>query len=132
MFGGNLLGADGDVRRRRATQETLRAEILVHVWPMNSVSTTTNSPIRSLRCCRMQQPRIPNQRDGDRTAVNEVHAERVIREVDVSDSLARPRFRSTHSTLSGMRRSQKYVRTDIIRARALVEFVSLDTRPVPV
>jgi hypothetical protein len=87
---GNLPAADGGVRGRRATQEALRAEILVDVWPMNSVPATDKSPVRSLRCCRMQQPRIPNQRNGDRTAVNEVHAQRVIRQVDVSDSLARP------------------------------------------
>jgi hypothetical protein len=53
---------------------------------MDAEAASGKSPVGTLRGCRRQQPRIPDQRDGDRAAAKKVDDERVVCEVNALDA----------------------------------------------
>ena len=96
--GAGMLGRTSPARRCGSpTKQTFRAEVLVDVRPVDAKPGSRELPIVPLLRCCVEQPRKPGQWDRDRPAVGEVSAQRVVGNVDVPDSLARTRCRSTHS-----------------------------------
>ena len=45
-------------------QQTLYADVFVQVFPVNVLARSVQFPVVPFRCCRMEKPRIPDQRNG--------------------------------------------------------------------
>src|SRR5436309_3382533 len=80
---------DGLPRSRCTAQEAFRTQVLVHVGPVDAISTARDRPLGSLRRGGMEQPRIPGERDCDRTAVKEFDLQLILAELDMDDLLTR-------------------------------------------
>ncbi len=84
--------------RGSAPEETLGAQVFIHVWPVDSETTPGDLPIVPLFRCRMKKPWIPGYRYRDRASVDQVNNQQVVGEPNVLDFFSRFRFRNPHST----------------------------------
>jgi hypothetical protein len=75
-----------------ALQEALGAEILIKVRPVNPVPGSGNPPVRPLFWGSMQQPRVPRKGNDYGSSVEEIDTDRVVSELDISDTFAAFRF----------------------------------------
>ncbi len=78
-----LLRVNRRLGRRRASQQSLGAQIFVDIWPMDTVAAAGNLPVVALRCAGIEQPRIPDERHGDDAAIAQAHADGVVGKLDV-------------------------------------------------
>src|SRR5262249_20198912 len=84
--------------RRRTAQHSFGTQVLVHVWPMDAVATAGDLPVLSLCLSRIQQARIPGQRDDNRAAVHESDAQGVLSKPDSGHALVSRQRQDAHAT----------------------------------
>jgi hypothetical protein len=65
---------------------------------MYAISASADFPIRPLFDGGMEQSRIPGERDGDRPAILQAHAQRIVVEGHVSNAFIRCYRQNTHAT----------------------------------
>jgi hypothetical protein len=83
------------------TEQAIRAQVLVEIGPMNSIATTAKRPVVTLRGGRVQQPRVPGERNGNRPTIGKIRAQRIFRQMNVEDAFPSLTIRSSHSRTPG-------------------------------
>jgi hypothetical protein len=68
-------------------EKAFSAQVLVYVGPVNAKATASQAPVRTLSRSRRQQTGIPGEGHRDRSAVQEIDDQGVIREADTLDAL---------------------------------------------
>ncbi len=63
---------------RYAEDQVLHADVLIQPRPVNSATTSDESPILPFLCCSMAKARIPRQRNGNRATIREFGNDAVI------------------------------------------------------
>src|SRR5271166_1790718 len=84
------------LRCRRSSKQSLGADVLVDLRPVNAVAASGNLPIAALLGGSLEQPWIPGERDRDGAAVLQAHAQRVLIERNISDPLICRDCQNTH------------------------------------
>ena len=72
--------AQGSLRfpRTPACQKTFDADVFVEVRPVDSLAFTDQTPVSSFGLATMRQSRVPRERDGDRTPIEQVHYQGIV------------------------------------------------------
>ena len=92
-----LCRARGPSGSRRSYQQSLRAQVLVDIRPVNAVASSRDAPVGPLLRCRMEQSGKPGQRSSYGSSVIQINADRVLRDAHIQDTFTRLGFRSIHS-----------------------------------
>src|SRR5262249_49159548 len=69
-----------------ASQKAFRAQILINVWPMDSVSPSADLPVLPFGFRSVGKPGVPQQGNRNGTPIHEVHAQSVISASDGDNS----------------------------------------------
>lgn len=82
--------------RSRAAEKAFDAQILVDVWPVDSLTITEQPPVLALRRLSVQQARKPREGDAEAPAVGEVDGKLVFSDGHSDGSRVDTRPRSSH------------------------------------
>lgn len=83
-------------RRRCTAQQAFHAQTLIHVRPVDSITSAADLPIVPLRYRSVQQLRIPNERHTDCSPVHQSDAQGAVSDLYVVDALIGLRFEEAH------------------------------------
>jgi hypothetical protein len=75
-------------RCRRATKQTLGAQVFIQVGPVYAIASTSHIPMKTLLDAGIQQAWISHQRDSDGATVLEIDGQRVLRRVHIAHALS--------------------------------------------
>jgi hypothetical protein len=82
-------GRRGAPGSRRATEQALGAQVLIHVGPVDSESSAGQAPVGPLRESCGKKARIPHERHGDGATVQEIDNQGVLGKPDILDAFTR-------------------------------------------